>query len=278
MSKKIEVLEVGDVRFLTTHPTLALVARTLSDSLASVSKSFGPVDIWLGAHRTPRVPRTSGRRLVVVQTEQILDVDGRQIDTRMTFRRIARLALRADLFVEWNPHNRAFYGVLPRLLPRRFLFGPYVFPSDTRTQTPGEGLSFVGHVTPERRAKLENFPDVRCLPTKSDIEEIDRTIAAGAAMLNLHAMPGTYSEVPRVLLAYLAGKPLVSEELAPPFSAGHSYLLPDAPRTPEALAQVWQGLNTVAARYPITEMLRSRSRRAPADHDGNMARLAARKT
>lgn len=264
VTKQIEVLEVGNVRFLTTHRTLALVARTLSDSLASVSESFGPTDIWLGAHRARRVPRTAGRRLVVVQTEQILDAGGRQIETKMTRRRIARLALQADLFVEWNPHNRAFYGLLPLLLPRRFLFGPYVFPLSTPTQTPGAGLVFVGNITPERQPKLQRLPDVQALPMKADIAVIDRGIAAGAAMLNLHSLPGAYSEVPRVLMAYLAGKPLVSEPLAPPFEAGHSYLLPDAGRGPEALAQAWQGLTAVAARYPITGMLRSRPPRAGA--------------
>ncbi|MBE9640920.1 hypothetical protein [Salipiger mangrovisoli] len=257
MAKEIEVLEVGEVRFLTTHRTLALVARTLSASLATVSERFGPTDIWLGAHRTRRVPRTAGRRLVVVQTEQILDAGGQTIETKLTRRRIARLALQADLFVEWNPQNRAFYGLLPRLLPRRFLFGPYVFPLGARKQAAGEGLVFVGNVTPERQAKLARLPDVRVLPMKAGIDEIDRSIAAGAAMLNLHSLPGAYTEVPRVLMAYLAGKPLVSEALAPPFAAGRSYLLPEAPRGPEALAQAWQGLGAVAARYPITGMLRA---------------------
>lgn len=92
---------------------------------------------------------------------------------------------------------------------------------------------------------------------KAGIDEIDQAIASSAEMLNLHSLPGAYTEVPRVLMAHLAGKPLVSEPLAAPFAAGESYLLPDAPLTAEALAQVWQGLNAVVARYPITEMLRT---------------------
>lgn len=257
MAKAIETLEVGELRFLTTHRTLALVARTLSGSLATLSESFGPTDIWLGAHRARRIPRSRGRRLVVVQTEQILDADGRAIETKLTRRRIARLALQADLFVDWNPQNRPFYGLLPRLLPRRFLFGPYVFGPGPRAQSPGEGLVFVGNLNAERQAKLAQIRDVRALPMKAGIDEIDQAIASGAAMLNLHSLPGAYTEVPRVLMAHLAGKPLVSEPLAAPFAAGESYLLPDAPLTAEALAQVWQGLNAVAARYPITEMLRA---------------------
>ncbi|WP_226629821.1 hypothetical protein [Alloyangia pacifica] len=258
MAKTIEVLEVGDLRFLTTHRTLALVARTLSASLATVPESFSPTDIWLGAHRAHRVPKTRGRRLVVVQTEQILDARGQVIETKLTRRRIARLALRADLFVDWNPQNRAFYGLLPRLAPRRFLFGPYVFGTGARAQTPGEGLIFVGNLNAERQAKLGRLAQVRALSMKAGLEEIDVAIASGAAMLNLHSLPGAYTEVPRVLMAHLAGKPLVSEPLAPPFEAGESYMLPEAPLTAEGLAHVWQGLNAVAARYPIAEMLRSR--------------------
>lgn len=257
----VTVTETGDVRFLTTHPTLALVARTLCQSLGPGTERFGPTDIWLGAHRTRKVARTAGRRLIIVQTEQILDAEGNTIETKVSRGRIARMALGADLFVEWNPQNRPHYGLLPHLMPRRFLFGPYVFPSVPPPRKPGSGLVFIGAMTPRRRSVLETLPEPRRPSDRASVEEIDMLVSEGAAMLNIHSLPGTYTEVPRLLMACLAGKPLVSEPLGAPFDNADAYLTLDAARAERgldaaALIAVHAGLSALARRYPVTEMLR----------------------
>ncbi len=260
MPKPITVTEHGAVQFLSTHPTLDRVARTLVQSLAAGDSPCDPTDIWIGAHRTSRVPRTRGRRLVILQTEQILAHDGSQIWHKMTRKRILRQALSADLFVEWNPINRPFYGIMPRLLQNRFLFGPYVFPDRVPQRDPGEGSLFVGAFNARRTDVLARHPETEVLPLDAPLTEIDAAIARSAALCNIHSLPGTYTEVPRVLMAVLAGKPLVSEPLSAPFEAP-AYLPLGAPLDSTSLDQSFDTLTDVARRFPLSKVIAKAHRR-----------------
>jgi len=254
MTRPITVTSHGDVRFLSTHPTLEKVARTLAQSLALGTSDLPPTDIWIGAHRTRRVPRTPGRRLVVLQTEQILDAKGNQIWKKMTRKRILRQAIAADLFVEWNLINRPFYGWMPWLMPKSFLFGPYVFPDTAPARAPGKGAVFVGALNDRRSAVLSDHAEIDVMPLNTPLPEIDMAIAQAAALCNVHSLPGAYTEVPRVLMAVLAGKPLLSEDLSPPF-APPAYLPLDSALDDTRLDNSFDALCQAAQHYRLSKVI-----------------------
>lgn len=253
--KNVTVTTQGRIRFLSTHPTLDRVARTLAQSAARSAMHFPETDIWIGSHRSKCVPRTPGRRLIILQTEQILDADGRQIWQKMSRRRILRQALGADLYVEWNLVNRPFYGPMPRLMPNRFLFGPYVFPDAPPERVPGQGCVFVGSLNARRREVLAAHPGIRIPPADATLPQIDQAISEAAALCNTHSLPGAYTEVPRVLMAVLAGKPLVSEALSAPFEPP-AYLPLGTPLDSAAtLDASFEALCRVGRRYPLSAAL-----------------------
>ena len=56
------------------------------------------------------------------------------------------------------------------------------------------------------------------------LEPLYKEINVSSGVLNLHFEEGIYSEIPRLLSAYICGKVLYSEPLAAPFISGQHYI------------------------------------------------------
>jgi hypothetical protein len=99
-------------------------------------------------------------------------------------------------------------------------------------------------------------------------EALRAAMVSGSAVLNLHFDDGIYSEAPRILKAMLAGLPLVSEDLAPPFQPGVHYLtLDQAAADARLLADTYANLaRTLCTGYSLAGFLRrvAQDRRAVA--------------
>ena len=70
----------------------------------------------------------------------------------------------------------------------------------------------------------EKIKKVKILPTGTYGADLILELDKAAAVVNVHFEHGVYTEVPRLLSAYLAGKPVISEELDSPFIEGQHYL------------------------------------------------------
>lgn len=251
-----ETIAKGNLRFVSPHPVLSEVARDLARCVTSDDALALPVDIWMGAHKRWPFERETGRRVLAIQAEQIFDADGRDMWRRIRRKHLLGMARRADLMLDLSVHNCPAYGIWPRLFPRRFLFGPHVFPSAPPARRPGEGVVFYGTANDRRAALLAERPAIRALPRDTFGAALAREVAAAAAVANLHFSDGRYTEVPRLLSAYLAGKPLISENLAAPFEPGQHYVPLDAPLHDAALDRAFEGLTRLAAAYRFEDVLR----------------------
>lgn len=251
MQKEVQCIEHGPLRFLSNHQTLMQVAANLRRSLPEDLPPLPETDIWVGAHRFGRTTRTPGRKLIVLQTEQVKYLHGHKINRKLRLSKLLRIMLHADLVVDWSPAQRSVYGLLPRLMPRRFLFGPYVFPTVCPPRSGGEGIVSHGAID-ERRARIvARHPEIDLRHNVSHSDAM-KEIAGAAAVANLHRLEGVYTEVPRMLMALQSGKPVVSEPLAPPFD--EAYLPLGATLDPQTLDAAYASLCDVARAYPIMAM------------------------
>ena len=87
---------------------------------------------------------------------------------------------------------------------------------------------------------------------------LDEKIANASAVLNVHFSAGVYTEYPRLLSAYLAGKPLVSETLSPELEEGRHYIALGAQTNVEYFAKTFANFSAeFAAHNRFTDFLAS---------------------
>jgi len=87
---------------------------------------------------------------------------------------------------------------------------------------------------------------------------LDEKIANASAVLNVHFSAGVYTEYPRLLSAYLAGKPLVSETLSPKLEVGRHYIALGAQTNVEYFAKTFANFSAeFAAHNRFTDFLAS---------------------
>jgi hypothetical protein len=246
-----------DVLLVSPTPLLDDFAADLA---ATITEPVGlDVELRIGIHFPVRLAENApaGRRslLVGLQTEHLLDATGKPMwRTRIQNKFMPSLA-RYDVVLDLSEANRPIYADLPTQILSRVHFGPHIYPAaaPALTMRPGGPLLFFG--APNHR-RAEHISQLRAagvavqeVRKKTFGKALSAAMVTGSAVLNLHFDEGIYSEAPRILKAMLAGLPLVSEELAPPFRAGVHYLTldhaaDDAERLANTYANLTQMLGT----------------------------------
>lgn len=249
----------GGVRFFAGHPVLADVARDLVHSLGEDGP--GPVDVHVGVHRNKAVDRTADTPLVGLQTEQIIDTEGRPMWKAVPPERIAEIVDRFDVILDLSDANAPAYDFLPGAARQKVRFGPHIFPQTPPGYRPrGQGLVFVGNVNRRRADLLENIgadAAVTIVPGRTFGRALSPPIRQSAGVLNLHFQDGVYTEYPRLLKTVLHGKPLFSERLAPPLVAGLHYFAPTDRPTPDQAEAGFDALTRLlCGRYSLAAFLR----------------------
>ncbi|WP_128515053.1 hypothetical protein [Tabrizicola thermarum] len=224
-----------------------------------------PVDVYVGVHVIDR-PIETGRVRIGIQTEQYLDRQGQPMWRIPKERFRLRHATFYDVLLDFSADNAPAYDFLPEDLRAKVLFGPHIFPGAPITPDfqPAPPV-FFGALNDRRRALLADLQTrrpVEVAPHGTFGRPLDALIAKQGAVLNLHFREGTYSEYPRFLKAYLRGKPVVSEPLAPPLQSDLHYFNLEAQLTAQEIAQVFENLASFAAQHSFQAFLQAALDRA----------------
>jgi hypothetical protein len=217
-----------------------------------------PVDVYVGVHAINR-PADTGRFTIGIQTEQFLDRNGQPMWRLPRERFRNRFATFYDLLLDLSPDNAPAYDFLPPELRAKITFGPHIFPdAPIAPQHQDAPPLFFGSLNDRRRSlltQLQAESPVEVAPHGTFGRPLDALIAAHGAVLNLHFREGEYSEYPRLLKAYLRGKPVLSEPLSPPLLPGVHYLPPDAQPTRTVTETLFANLARFAAAHSFQALL-----------------------
>jgi hypothetical protein len=252
----LDRMTVHGIDFYATHEVLRDVARDLSRTITRPPSR--PVDVYVGVHNISE-PVKTGRFRIGIQTEQFFDAHGKRMWRVPRERFIRRYALFYDRLLDLSASNMRLYDELPPELRSKVSFGPHIFPDtpvvpDFKPTPP----LFFGSINTRRNGvlrKLLMHRPIGIAPRWTFGADLDRLIAAHGSVLNLHFVEGFYSEYPRLLKAYLRGKPLLSEPLPAPLQAGKHYLDLKADPTKAATAALFKSLGTFATAHSFQRFL-----------------------
>lgn len=255
-----------DVLLVSPVPLLDDFAADLA---ATITEPVGlDVELRIGIHfpRGLAGNAPAGRRslLVGVQTEHLLDATGKSMwRTHVQDKFLPHLE-RYDVVLDLSESNRPIYADLPDHIRARIHFGPFIYPREAPAlaMRPGGPLLFFGAPNQRRADKILQLRaagvTVQEVRKKTFGETLRAVMGTGSAVLNLHFDDGIYTEAPRILKAVLAGLPVVSEDLAPPFQAGMHYLTLDRAATDAGrLAETYANLaQMLGSDYSLAGFLR----------------------
>ena len=228
------------------------LARCLTGPLSQ------PVDVYVGVHPVDR-PVETGRFRIGIQTEQFLDSAGQRLWRMPRERFRTRFASFYDILLDLSPLNAPAYDFLAPDLRGKRRFGPHIFPAapvepDFQDAPP----LFFGSLNDRRRdrlARLQATRPIEIAPHATFGRGLDALIARHGAVVNLHYVDAVYAEYPRILKAYLRGKPVLSEPLPPPLRQGEHYLDLTAKPTRAATEALFRNLADFAARHSFQTFL-----------------------
>ena len=267
-----------DITFVTPARVLSDFARDLADTLPApqtAPQTTPPnlaVEVHVGIHRPEKLaseratlpPATGPTLRIGIQTEHILDADGMQLWQSWHIGTIQAQVAEYDVVLDLSHANAEVYDTLTPELRARVHLGPHIFPANPppMAPVPGGPILFFGGVNPRRQrrfAKLErNGVAVTVLPHATFGDALRQELAKASAVLNIHFAPARYTEAPRILKAILAGKPLISEDLALQFLEGTQYLtLADAGASDARLKTSYEALASLCAQYSFPGFLRA---------------------
>lgn len=253
---KLERISAFGVDFYAAHEVLRDMAKDLSSCITRPVSQ--PVDVYVGVHDIAE-PLKTGRFRIGIQTEQFFDTNHKKMWYVPRERFIRRFATFYDLLLDLSHDNAPVYDTLPEALRAKVRFGPNIFPEapvapDFKATPP----LFFGSINERRSSalrRLQMYRPVGVAPRWTFGPDLDAQIAAHGSVLNLHFVDGHYTEYPRLLKAYLRGKPLLSEPLADPLQAGKHYFDLKAVPTQSSTAAVFKNLASFAATHSFQRFL-----------------------
>lgn len=272
-----ERFRLGRLTLVSNHPVLDQLAR---DMLAGVDPEQLPdrdICLYVGIHRNYKIDLFDHQFRVGMQTEQYFDENERPLRGPERFRTLLKYMLLFDVILDLSIANRPRYSRLPGWMRRKVHFGPHIFPSRPVSYRPGLKMqaSFFGWVNERRSEILHALPPdyYQLLPEHTYGAKLFDAIATSSGVLNVHFLEGIYSEYPRLLTAYIAGKPFISERLSRDVLHEIEYAVIGREYTPEQLGSIFTAFRDgFAARHKLTDFLQARVQKGPSrkygDHVG----------
>lgn len=244
-SASIKSVQYGNITFLCPNTVMEQIARDISLGLelSKVSVKSRPILVFLGIHCF--FGRHWLRRgfKVGIQTEQLRDENFKPLwgeewpDLKVN---VGQALMFSHSILDLGVKNQHFYEKekMPTRRSTRFLFGPYIFPSRRVPFRPKVGgvdfsLLFFGSLVAGSRRQLiiedlanANRGAYKVTAFKDPLfgDELKKEMQKHDAILNIHFAEGLYMEAPRLLSAYVNGKPVVSEPLGAKFDSKNCYM------------------------------------------------------
>jgi hypothetical protein len=243
-SPGVQIVKHGNVTFICPHSVMVQVAQDLSRGIgeSDFSDCRAPILVYVGLHWNFGRHWLKRGYKIGIQTEHLYDECGSPMWGRRFFDldiNIDQAFMFLDGVLDLSIGNRAYYD--GRKLPRSdrilSLFGPFVFPQERVNFSPGStgsspSAAFYGSLGAKgtrRRNLIEAYNRVRIDIPKGAVfgSDLSDFIAPCDAVMNIHFEDGLYAEAPRLLSAYLHGKPVISEPLGMFFEANRHYMTLD---------------------------------------------------
>lgn len=244
---------------VTLHYGHRVLRDFASDLAQGIQKPVGhAMDVYVGVHAV-RGPIDESRFRVGIQTEQYLDRSGKDM-WRKPRRRVRRALVSAyDAFLDLNPTNAPAYAFLPQDLRDRMTFGPHIFPAEpVALDYSDKPPVFFGSLNDRRKAELlplQEAGKVILAPHGTFGRALSAVLKDQGGVLNIHFADGEYAEYPRFLKAYLHGKPVFSEPMAPPLVAGQHYFALGKVPTRKATETLFGNIAALATAYRFQSYL-----------------------
>lgn len=223
MKKKFLVTQVGDVRFYAKHQVL----RELMLLISQNEEFFvhRRINVFIGIHHwiADLMPKNAFN--IGIQTEQFFDENGLKLWGSLPDSYLKAACLKFDVILDFTELNKLAYQNFDKY--NRVVFGPYIFPKNkiSYSNEKSSEICFVGALNNRREkiisALLTQYP-IKIIENEFG-EQLNQSVSQSAAILNIHFQNGIYTEWPRILLAYINGKVVISEDLGRPLIMGKHY-------------------------------------------------------
>ncbi|WP_143159549.1 hypothetical protein [Paracoccus solventivorans] len=211
------IIERGGITFMARHPLLVDLACDLARGLPPDIPLRGTVAVGIHNFR----PRNIKGPLIGIQTEHYLDANRQEMFRTVSNWKKKKFLWRFDYILDISLHNPYAYKFFWPRKHKKLFFGPYIFPaSPVRRSKQGSGVAFIGAINERRKQILSSLNDVTIIAPNTWGMDLHRILQDSEAVLNIHYIDSVVTEAPRLLKAYLAGKPVVSEALAEPVEMG----------------------------------------------------------
>lgn len=252
-------------RIVKGNAELIAQSRVLIDFAADLVDCISddwehPVLIVVGVDRMS-APIGEKRPVIGIQTEHFVDANGQKLWSDFTERQVAIMLEGFTKVLDLSVHNTPLYQNLRVEQQAKLTFGPYIFPyAPVEFVNGGKPPAFFGWMKDRREQFINDLSQKIALevyPKRTYGRRLQRKIAGVRAILNVHFHPGVYAEAPRLLKAYLAGKPVMTEELGKPFVMGRHVLpITSVPSEEEAKAVFEAFDEEIAMKYRFIDYLR----------------------
>lgn len=221
-------IKKGNLRFLSRHPVLDQLAADMANYVSNPIALRKNINIYVGTHKFRRIHiRKSGLNLGI-QTEQLIDETGNKMWRKQKKYRTIRDIMRYNRILDLSLSNSKVYNWLPEIFKSKIDFGPFIFPTDKIAYSKGniKKTLFYGFMNERRRQIINGIEKntINCCAPDTFGAKLSDEIKDHMGVLNIHFNDGIYSEWPRVLSAYIHGKPIISEQLCSLFHANQDYI------------------------------------------------------
>lgn len=215
----------GKTEILTRNKLLADFAADLAvglpDDCAIEAKVIVGIHLW-------RFAPKDDRPLIGIQTEHILSEEKNEMRLALDRRTIRQVCAHYDAILDLSELSRPAYSHINEWRQRKVTYGPHIFPSKSVSYNAGgKSAVFVGGLNNRRQEIIDLYQSlhpVEIVPRGTYGIQLEEFVNSSSLFLNIHFQEGTVSEAPRLLKAYLYGKPTASEDLAAPFIIGRHCL------------------------------------------------------
>jgi len=256
----VKVLKLASLRVFSKHPVLDQFASDMVSGIDPRNLPTKRINLYIGVHRSYGLALFRRGVRIGVQTEHYFDENGTVMWARHSRAAAIKNLILYHRILDLSPANHKFYQRLPGFLRRRVIYGPYIFPCHPVEHQPGTGsFVFYGGQNDRRDRALSSLPDGYCKALfKVYGAPLSTEISKSKGVVNIHITDGIYTEYPRLLSAYIHGKPLISEALSSDLVAGVDYGEIGKPYSPCDLRNIFTDFReSYALRYRLTDFLGS---------------------